>query len=392
MSPNLTRPTRFLLRMGLFLAAAIAASSVIWEPALAAFMANPAINGVILGVFAVGVVVCVRQASSLAGEVAWIERFQRRGSREPQGPAPRLLAPIASALAQTEDRITLQATSARVLMDGLGSRLDEARELARYLVGLLIFLGLLGTFWGLLETVRSVSQVVDGLDVGGDAATTFERLRGGLRAPLDGMGTAFSSSLFGLAGALALGFLDLQAGQALNRFYNEVEDWLSSMATFQSSPTILGQAGLGAAQPSAYVEALLGQTAEMLDDLRRLVGRSEEGRRETEQVLAGMGDRLHNLADGLETLGRIAEQQQRAMGLMAEREDSAATALQTLTERLANPVPDTETRRQLAQIERLLARLGGAVTAGQSELTQELRNELRLLGRTLISHADGRNN
>ncbi len=366
MSPNLTRPTRFLLRMGLFLAAAIAASSVIWEPALAAFMANPAINGVILGVFAVGVVVCVRQASSLAGEVAWIERFQRRGSREPQGPAPRLLAPIASALAQTEDRITLQATSARVLMDGLGSRLDEARELARYLVGLLIFLGLLGTFWGLLETVRSVSQVLDG--------------------------TAFSSSLFGLAGALALGVLDLQAGQALNRFYNEVEDWLSSMATFQSSPTILGQAGLGAAQPSAYVEALLGQTAEMLDDLRRLVGRSEEGRRETEQVLAGMGDRLHNLADGLETLGRIAEQQQRAMGLMAEREDSAATALQTLTERLANPVPDTETRRQLAQIERLLARLGGAVTAGQSELTQELRNELRLLGRTLISHADGRNN
>ncbi len=178
----------------------------------------------------------------------------------------------------------------------------------------------------------------------------------------------------------------------MNRFYNEVEDWLSSMATFQSSPTILGQAGLGAAQPSAYVEALLGQTAEMLDDLRRLVGRSEEGRRETEQVLAGMGDRLHNLADGLETLGRIAEQQQRAMGLMAEREDSAATALQTLTERLANPVPDTETRRQLAQIERLLARLGGAVTAGQSELTQELRNELRLLGRTLIGHADGRNN
>lgn len=390
MSSNLTRPGRFLLRMALFMAAAIAAGAVTWRPAFAAFMANPALNGVIVGVFVVGAIVCVRQAYSLKNEVEWIERFQRRGTREPQGPGPRLLAPIAGALTQVEDKVSLHATSARALLDGLGSRLDEARELARYLVGLLIFLGLLGTFWGLLETVRSVSQVVDGLDVGGDAATTFESLRGGLRAPLDGMGTAFSSSLFGLAGALALGFLDLQAGQAQNRFYNEVEDWLSSIATFQSLPALSSQAGIGPSQPSAYVEALLGQTAEMLDDLRRLVGRSEEKRRETDQVLTAMGDRLHSLADGLETLGRISEQQQRALGLLAEREDSSALALQTMTERLANPVIDAETRRQLAQIERLLARLGGAVTAGQAELTQELRNELRLLGRTLIGHADGR--
>lgn len=364
--------------MALFLAAAAAASAVVWRPALAAFEANPALNGVIVGVFAIGVFVCVRQATSLAHEIAWVEAFKRQGSEAAQARQPRLLAPIARAFGQMrpagdDRRPTLNATAARALLDGLASRMDEARELARYLVGLLIFLGLLGTFWGLLETVRSVGDVVDGLAADAEAADTFAALKSGLQAPLDGMGTAFSSSLFGLAGALALGFLDLQAGQAQNRFYNDVEDWISTMARFQGAPSLGDGDGLSAS-PSAYVEALLGQTAESLDDLRRLVARSEEGRRETQQALARTGDRLHDLAGRLETLGAIVERQQHALTVLAEKEQAPG---------------DPEARRQLAQIERLLERMGESVVGGQAELIQELRAEFRLLGRALTGRGDG---
>lgn len=361
--------------MALFLAAAAAAVGALWRPAFDAFLANPALNGVIVGVFVVGIFVCVRQASGLSADIAWVETFNRRGGGgSPGARPPRLLAPIARALDENGGkRPSLPATSARALLDGLGSRLDESRELARYLVGLLIFLGLLGTFWGLLETVRSVSDVVDGLAADAAAAETFNRLQSGLRAPLDGMGTAFSSSLFGLAGALALGFLDLQAGQAQNRFYNEVEDWLSAMARFGGGPLPGDGEGLSAS-PTAYVEALLGQTAESLDDLQRLVARSEEGRRENQQALARTGDRLHDLANKLENLGAIVERQQHLLSQIVEKNAPSAEA---------------ETQRQLAQIERLLARLGETIGGGQAELARDLRNELRLLGRTLTGRGDG---
>ena len=377
--------------MALFLAAAAAAVAVIWEPALEAFMANPALNGVIVGVLVVGVFVCVRQAASLSGEIAWVEAFERRG---PEGAAqqksPRLLAPIARALGGEERRSRLAAASTQALLDGLGSRLDEGRELSRYLVGLLIFLGLLGTFWGLLETVRSVGNVVDGLSAG-DAAATFDSLKSGLRAPLDGMGTAFSSSLFGLAGALALGFLDLQAGQAQNRFYNDVEDWLAGMSRLHAGPHIGDMEG-GGGSASEYVEALLGQTAESLADLNRLVTRSEEMRRETQQALARTGDRLHDLGDRLEALGRIVESQQHSLSLLAEKEDIAGPALRDVAAKLdALAAGDPEAKRQRAQMERLLERIGDGVTNGQSELARELRSELRLIGRALSGRPDGSN-
>lgn len=377
--------------MAVFLAAAAAAVAIIWQPALMAFMANPALNGVIVGVFLIGLFVCVRQAGGLGAEIAWVEAFNRRGMDGVAGRSPRLLGPIARALSQSkgEGRPTLAATSARALLDGLGSRLDEARELARYLVGLLIFLGLLGTFWGLLETVRAVGDVIDGLAVDGAAAESFGALQAGLRAPLDGMGTAFSSSLFGLAGALALGFLDLQAGQAQNRFFNDVEDWLSTISRFQAGPA-LGDGdghGLGA---SAYMEALLSQTAETLEDLSRMVARSEDGRRETQQVMARSGDRLHDLADKLDSFGAVVERQQQALTLMAEREDRAGPALEQLVAGVQKQAAgDPEARRQLAQIERLLQRLGDGVTTGQAELARELRSELRLLARTLLGRGDG---
>jgi len=376
--------------MALFLAAAAGAAAIVWRPALEGFMANPALNGVIAGVFVVGAFVCFRQAAGLSGEIAWVETFAAHGPEAAARRQPRLLAPIASALSAQDRKSDLHAASARALLDGLGSRLDEARELSRYMVGLLIFLGLLGTFWGLLETVRSVGDVVDGLTAGDDAAATLSSLKSGLRAPLDGMGTAFSSSLFGLAGALALGFLDLQAGQAQNRFYNDVEDWLAGMSRFHAGPALPDIEGVGGGASSAYVEALLGQTAESLDDLRRLMTRSEEGRRETQQALARTGDRLHDLAGKLETLGKIVERQQHAISILADREDATTPALQAIAGQLSNVAAgDPEARRQLSQIERLLERLGEATVSGQAQISQDLRDELRLLGRVLTGRADG---
>ena len=203
--------------MALFVIAAAAAVYVLRVPAMAAFLANPALNGVILGVLLVGVFVCVRQAATLNAEIAWVEGYLRQAAGAPPSHPPRLMGPIARALGEDGRKATLTTFSTRALLDGVGTRLDEGRELARYLVGLLIFLGLLGTFWGLLETVRSISSVVDDLTVDSTAkdagSQMFDQLRSGLRAPLDGMGTAFSSSLFGLSGALALGFWTCRPGK-----------------------------------------------------------------------------------------------------------------------------------------------------------------------------------
>src|SRR5258708_10247996 len=199
-----------------------------------AFYANPGLNGVILGVLLLGTAYDFRQVIRLFPEVAWIERFRRDQPGLSVQQAPRLLAPMATMLGRREGRITLSAVSMRTLLDGLGARLDESRDMSRYLVGLQIFLGLLGTFWGLLETVASVSGVISGLSTSTDVQTLFNDLQTGLKAPLAGMGTAFGTSLFGLAGSLVLGFLDLQANQAQNRFYNELEEWLSGLTRLSS--------------------------------------------------------------------------------------------------------------------------------------------------------------
>jgi hypothetical protein len=148
-------------------------------------------------------------------------------------------------------RVAISAQTMRAFLDSLATRLDEARDISRYLTGLLVFLGLLGTFWGLIETVGSVGTIINGLKVGGDADTVFDALKEGLAAPLGGMGISFSSSLFGLAGSLILGFLDLQTSQAQNRFYTNLEDWLAT--TVQD----LGAgANGGGALPGSVMEAL----------------------------------------------------------------------------------------------------------------------------------------
>lgn len=224
-----TRQSLFWMSVYLLVIGVICA--LLYVPLRSAFMANWGFNAGILAVFLVGVVINFRQVVTLNREIEWIRVFRTGQTGLSVTEEPRLLKPLAKHLStRRRDRFRLSALALRTVLDGIRERLDEAREISRYLVATLVFLGLLGTFWGLLGTIGAVGQVINGLTVGdADFAAVFDQLKQGLQRPLDGMGTAFSSSLFGLGGSLALGFLDLQAGHAQNRFFNGLEEWLSGV-------------------------------------------------------------------------------------------------------------------------------------------------------------------
>ncbi len=269
----MSSPNHSLFWMAVYLALVGALVALLFVPLQDAFLANWGFNTVILGVLAIGLIINVQQVLALHPEIAWIKHF-RTGNIELLEEHPRLMKPLARHLhGRRKDRFRLSALSLRTVLDGIRARLDESREISRYVIGLLIFLGLLGTFWGLLDTVGSVGRVISGLDVSGGAVDeVFATLKTGLEAPLAGMGTAFSSSLFGLGGSLVLGFLDLQAGHAQNRFFNDLEEWLSGLTQLIDEPELGGaaarqqpQAGGAGAKASAVTSA---DTAALLDELR----------------------------------------------------------------------------------------------------------------------------
>lgn len=225
---KLSSPRIFLVRMFVFILLCVALASILHEPIWRAFLNNPGLNGVIFGVLFIGIIFAFRQVLRLLPEVEWVNSFRIADPGLEVRQAPVLLAPMAALLGDRVGRMSISQATMRGILESIGTRLDEARDLLRYLTGLLVFLGLLGTFWGLLETVSSIARVIGALDVGPESGSVLDTLKTGLAAPLGGMGIAFSSSLFGLAGSLVLGFLDLQAGQAQNRFYIDLEDWLST--------------------------------------------------------------------------------------------------------------------------------------------------------------------
>ena len=225
---KLSSPRIFLVRMLVFLVLCGLVGVVLYKQIVTAFFANPGLNALIGLVLLVGVILTFRQVIRLYPEVAWVNNFRIADPGLAIDRRPTLLAPMAAILGgERTGRMTISQQTMRHLLDSIATRLDEARDISRYMTGLLVFLGLLGTFWGLIETVGSVGKVIDGLKVGGDAGALFDTLKEGLAAPLGGMGISFSSSLFGLAGSLILGFLDLQSSQAQNRFYTDLEDWLA---------------------------------------------------------------------------------------------------------------------------------------------------------------------
>lgn len=374
----MTRPHPYLVRMALFLVAVGLLAAALIATLADAFRANPALNGLILGVLVLGILFVFRQVQRLYREVSWIERFRNAVPGAPVQPPPRLLAPMAAMLDERhrQGQLRLSPLSMRSLLDSIGSRLDEARDISRYLIGLLIFLGLLGTFWGLIETIGAVSGTLQDLNVadGQDVVSLFDTLKDGLAAPLSGMGTAFSSSLFGLAGSLVLGFLDLQSSQAQNRFYNELEEWLSSITRLQSGSGL----AVESEQPvPAYVTALLEQTADSLERLQRILARNEDSRHGAEQRLVAL----------TESLAALAERMQGERALLA-RLAEGQVELNAALERLAGVAGgglDEASRNHLRRLDEALHLLLEDTREGRVQLAEELRAEIKLLARTVAA-------
>ncbi len=235
----MSNPRHTLFWMVIYLLIVGGVCALLYEPLRVAFMANWVFNALIMAVLFVGILITFRQVFILRPELEWIKVFRTGQTGLSLKREPRLLKPLAKNLDShvKHDRFSMSALSLRTVLDGIRSRLDESREISRYIIGLLVFLGLLGTFWGLLGTIDAVGKVILGLDVGqGDFNQVFANLKAGLMQPLAGMGTAFSSSLFGLGGSLVLGFLDIQAGHAQNRFYDGLEEWLSGVTHLIDEP------------------------------------------------------------------------------------------------------------------------------------------------------------
>ncbi len=381
----MTRPQRYLMRMALFLAAVAACTGVLVGPLTASFAHNPWLNGMILGVLLVGILYNFRIVLTLFPEVSWIESFKRdrAGSTTAEPPDAsrlRLLAPMAKMLGEKKGRLVLSGPSMRTILDGVGTRLEESRDISRYMIGLLVFLGLLGTFWGLLHTVGSVGRVIGSLTTTGDSdfASMFAELKSGLEAPLSGMGTAFSSSLFGLAGSLVLGFLELQAGQAQNRFYNDVEEWLSGL-------TRLSGGGPGGEDQSipAYIQALLEQTADSLDNLQRIMAAAEDNRGQVNAQMLNLNERLAAFTEQMRTerqlMLRLAENQLELKPVMARLVDAVGEGKLGL---------DETSRAHLRNLEIYAARLLEELASGRAQSVHEIRNEIRLLARTIAAVAE----
>lgn len=285
---KLSSPRIFLFRMLVFIILGGLIAFLLYKPIQTAFMANPALNGVIIAVLLIGIVLAIRQVARLYPEISWVNNFRLADPGLAVERPPVLLAPMAAILGSRVGRMAMSPQLMRSILDSIATRLDEARDILRYMTGLLVFLGLLGTFWGLIETVGSVGNVIQGLKPGGDAASTFDTLRDGLAAPLAGMGISFSSSLFGLAGSLVLGFLDLQSSQAQNRFYTELEDWLST--------TVYDQA----AEPSGVVTAMPMEMRGAIEKLRDAVEQTGSGK-QASVAMANLAEAIQGLVHHMRT-------------------------------------------------------------------------------------------
>jgi hypothetical protein len=280
---KLSSPRIFLVRMLVFLILCALIAFVLQRQILTAFMANPWLNGLIVGVLLIGIILSFARVIRLFPEVSWVNSFRRADPGLAVAREPTLLAPMAAILGgERVGRVAISAQTMRAFLDSLATRLDEARDISRYLTGLLVFLGLLGTFWGLIETVGSVGSIINNLKVGCDADAVFDTLKEGLAAPLGGMGISFSSSLFGLAGSLVLGFLDLQTSQAQNRFYTNLEDWLATTVEDLG----VGATGAAAALPVGVMDAI--------ERLRQSIGDAGSGKATT-VAMANLAEAIQGL-------------------------------------------------------------------------------------------------
>ncbi len=317
----LSAPRIYLIRMGVFLVLAGFLAFILYRPIWNAFLSNPGLNGLIVGVLIVGIILALRQVVRLFREVRWVNGLNLADG-EYHGRAPLLLAPIAQTIGARSrgGEIVIQASTMRTLLDTIGARLDESREIVRYLAGLLILLGLLGTFWGLIETVGAVGRNIATLRTGGDAAVLFDELKNSLAAPLVGIGIAFSSSLFGLGSSVIVGFLDLQAGQAQNRFYTELEDYLTAHAVDDAPVSV----EMPRAMPAASFAGT--EVAAALSKLTAAVNEGGGGRQATQAMT--------NLAEGIQGLVQHMRAEQQMIRDWVEAQAAREKDLKEVLDRL----------------------------------------------------------
>jgi len=338
---------------------------------LPVFQANPYLNGFIIFVFLIGVIACFYQVFQLIGSVRWIERFANESLPGPDA-APQLLAPLASLLRQRGASSQVSASSTRSILDSVATRIDEAREITRYIVNMLIFLGLLGTFYGLATTVPAVVDTIRSLapQDGEGGVAVFNRLMTGLEAQLGGMGVAFASSLLGLAGSLIVGLLELFAGHGQNRFYRELEEWLSSI-------TRLGfAAGDDASGEQNLMAGVVDHMSEQMDTLQRMFMTAEAGRAEVGQKLDTLAASIERLAGGggasdlsISALERVAAGQERLIALIEAQGQGEGI--------------DAESRMRLRSIDVQMLRILEEISAGRQESMAELRTDLNTLAEAL---------
>ncbi|MBD3664385.1 biopolymer transporter ExbB [Sulfitobacter sp. TSTF-M16] len=341
------------------------------------FAPNPWLNGVILMVFVIGVVACFYQVVQLVGSVRWIENFVS-DTPDPDTTAPTMLAPLAALLRARGARMQVSSSSTRSILDSVGTRIDEAREITRYIVNMLIFLGLLGTFYGLATTVPAVVDTIRSLapSEGEGGVAVFTRLMTGLEAQLGGMGVAFGSSLLGLAGSLVVGLLELFAGHGQNRFYQELEDWLSSITRVGFS------AGDDATGEQQIMASVVDHMAEQMESLTQMLTQSDVSRAIVDEKLGKLADAVDRMTTRMElqsdpetnrgmaaALSQIAEGQERMIGALEARVEGEGI--------------DAESRMRLRSIDVQMLRILEEISAGRQETMAELRNDISLLAKAM---------
>ena len=362
-----SQPVQQIVTMLVVAGLVIAGAWLIHGQVAEVFRSNLWLNGFIGVIFVLGVMTCFWQVLILIQSVSWIEGFVQNVPGHEITRPPRLLAPLAALLRSRGAQMHISASSSRSILESVATRIDEARDITRYLTNLLIFLGLLGTFYGLATTVPAVVETIRSLAPaeGEGGLSVFSKLMGGLESQLGGMGTAFSSSLLGLAGSLVVGLLELFAGHGQNRFYRELEEWLSSI-------TRLGFAGGEGEGEGAGVAAVLDRMVEQMEVMQTLVIQADAARAETDQRLAELSGAIAAVAQRMQAesgqtaaLSRIADGQERLILAMGDAEGGLSS--------------DAEARMRLRSIDVQLLRILEEIAAGRQESIADLRADLTAL-------------
>lgn len=366
-TPQFTQPVRQIIVMLVILGLVVAGGYFVYPAVASVFLSSPYLNGVIFAVFVVGVLACYWQVLQLISSVSWIESFAQDRADHDEFRAPRLLASLAGLLRSRGARMQISSGSSRTILDSVATRMDEARDITRYIVNLLIFLGLLGTFYGLATTIPGVVDTIRSLNVeeGESGAQVFGELMNGLEGQLAGMGTAFASSLLGLAGSLVVGLLELFAGHGQNRFYREMEEWLSTITRVGFSS---GEGETGGGFDQGVVATVLDHMVEQIDSLQGLFVQGEASRSVSAEKLDGLTGSLRHLTERLDltidptqALNRVADGQERLLAKLSEANEDGV---------------DPESRMRLRSIDVQLLKILEEMSSGRQESMSQLHGDL----------------